>query len=136
MGFFSSWTGMSTYESELKSYGLNPYSLPADLHSRVCSYTTQDYERRRKRGTLLGVPREYCFQCSGALVALCVLGPSSYSRYEQRVSMEDQVAYAAERWRTGGPESFLDAMIIRTVSDAGVLHAEFADAFNVMLQGT
>ena len=134
MGFFSGWTDMATYESELKSYGLSPRSLPADLHSRVCSFSTQDYERRSTRRGFLGIPREFFFQSSGSLVALCVLGPTNYLRYEHRFGME-VAAEAAEDWRSRGPDSSLNAKIIQTVSDAGVLHAEFANAFNAMLQG-
>lgn len=138
MGWFSAWNDMSTYEAELKTYGINPYSLPADLHSRVCSYTAQSYERRLKSLSILGIPKEYLFQCSAALVALCVLGPTPYSRDEQRgfVSMDEDVADAAAAWKKGGPDSSLNAKIIQTVSDAGVMNSEFGSAFNAMLKGT
>lgn len=81
------------------------------------------------------VSLEFAMGSAGALVALCVLGPTNFSRYEKMygVSMEDTVTDAAKAWKDGGPDSSLESKIIETVSNANVMHVEFASAFNAML---
>lgn len=137
MGFFSAWKAMNAYESALKSYGVAPTSLPADLNSRVCSYANQQYERtcNTMKGFSRMVSLEFAMESAGALVALCVLGPTNFSRYEKMygVSFEDTAVDAANAWKNRGPDSSIEAKIIETVSDAGVLNIEFANAFNAIL---
>ena len=135
MGFFSAWKGMNAYESALKSYGVNPSSLPADLNSRVCSYANQQYQSTYTTlPNLSKIPLDYAMESAGALVALCVLGPANFSKYNKMygVSMDDAIR-AASDWRVRGPDASLETKIIQTVSDSGVLHVEFATAFNAML---
>jgi len=95
MGFFSKWKASNAYDDSLKSYGVNPATLPAGLNSRVCSYTNQEYER-----SFIGqvVPLEHEMGRAGALVALCVLGPTKFSTRVNMhdVSMADTAAVAAE----------------------------------------
>lgn len=137
MGFFSAWKGMNAYESALKSHGVNPSSLPADLHSRVCSYANQQYERTYTvLPNLSRIPLESAMEDAGSIVALCVLGPTNFSKYEMFYggTMEFLITDAARAWREGGPDSSLNSKIIETVSNAGVLHMEFANSFNAMLQ--
>ena len=134
MGWISAWKGTNAYEAALKSCGVNPYSLPADLNGRICSYANQQYERSHpivKRTMSL---EEFIGQ-AGTLVALCVLGPTVYANRgaSNGVTMDHTAANAARHWRESGPDSSLESKIIETVSNAGVMHSEFANAFNAML---
>lgn len=132
MGFFSAWSAMNNYEAVLKECGINPRSLPADLNSRICSYTKQDHER-----SFMGesIPLSFDMERAATLVALCILGPVGFSRYNNKngISMGEPVMSAAEAWAKDGSEATLDTKIIQTVSDAGLMNTGFADAFNAML---
>jgi hypothetical protein len=132
MGFFAKWKASNAYDDSLKSYGVNPFTLPVDLNAAVCSYTNQAYEHSFVAQV---VPLDHEMGRAGALVALCVLGPNNYSARLSRhdVSMNETVREAARVWRESGPESSLDTMIIQAVSNAGVLHGDFVTAFNAML---
>ena len=134
MGWISAWKGTNAYEEMLKSCGLNPHSLPADLNGLICSYANQQYERSHpmvKRAMSL---EEFIGQ-AGALVALCVLGPTAFANCgaPYGVTMDHTAANAARHWRESGPDSTLESKIIETVSNAGVMSTEFASAFNAML---
>jgi hypothetical protein len=77
---------------------------------------------------------EVALSNSGRLVAFCVLGPTKFrAAGGDYRAMEETIEYTAKDWRDHGPERSIETMIIKTLSDAGVLSNEFATTFNSML---
>ena len=108
--------------------------MSADMNGRICSYTCQHYDLNGFNPPERSLSQE--MERSATLVALCVLGPSKFPRYNKfGISMQRTVAEAAAAWRAGGPDSTLDTRIIRTVGEAGYLSEDFVDLYSLMISG-
>jgi hypothetical protein len=72
---------------------------------------------------------------TGTLTALCVLGPSNFLQFDgdYGVSWSDTIVDAAKAWKERGSDYSVETRIIKAISDAGYLNAEFADKFNALL---
>lgn len=136
MGFFSKLKASSDYEKVLKIHGANPHAIPPVANARILSYAFQQHERNVQISPDLDCTsgREAAMQNAGMLVAFCVLGPTSFRGGRGIYEMvTETVEYAAGEWKEYGPEASLETMIIKTLSDAGILNGKFADTFNSML---
>ena len=137
MGFFSAFKGTNAYHDWLKRYGVDPYSLPANLNSLICSYTNQQHESNEKN---LGhvytsnVTIQAQMGLAAGLVAICVLGPDKASTIQLKQEVYNRIYNAANDWKIGGPDYSLDSKIIQTVSNARMISSDFADIFNSLLK--
>lgn len=132
MGIFSSWRLINDYRAALEACGIDPRSLPAEMNGRICSYTSQHYDQAKFNKPER--PLSFEMERSATLMALCVLGPAKFPRYNKYgISMQHTVAAAAAAYRMRGSEATLDTTIIQTVGEAGRLSQDFADLYSFML---
>ena len=144
MGFISAYKGVNAYENALKTFGINYYSLPTDMNIKICSYTNQQYEQTSKmfNHNMHGqrysdvVTLESELKNSAELVALCILGPRSFSEYQKSSDtyIDSVIKHAVEAWSKEGPDATLHSKIIETVGNANMMHEEFAVAFKYLLE--
>jgi len=97
----------------------------------------QQYESTSKvfSGYSKTVSIEFVMSHTGTLTALCVLGPSNFLQFDgdYGVSWSDTIVDAAKAWKERGSDYSVETRIIKAISDAGYLNAEFADKFNALL---
>jgi hypothetical protein len=136
MGIFSSWRLIENYRTALEACGIDPKSLPAEMCGRICSYTSQHYDQSKFNKQER--PLSFEIERSATLVALCVLGPAKFPRYNNKygISMQHTVTVAAAACRVGGSGATLDTRIIQTVGKAGYLSQDFAELYAFMLLPT
>lgn len=117
----------------MEACGIDPKSLPAEMSGRICSYTSQDYDQSKFNKQER--PLSFEVERSATLVALCVLGPAKFPRYNNKygISMQHTVTAAAAARRTGGSGATLDTRIIQTVGEAGHLCQDFIYLYSIML---
>ena len=143
MRAFSAWKGTNAYDNALKSFGIKYSTLPVDMNIQICSYANQQYEWTSKmfNDAMFGqrysdtVTLESAMSNAATLVALCLLGPRDFSRGQRRysLSMDETISDAIKDWNNNGPNSSLETKIIETVGNFNLLHVEFAQAFNYLL---
>lgn len=138
MGFFSGVMANLKYAAALKECGVDPYKLPTSLTSLICGLAKEQYETTSSvfRDYSRTVSIDFVMSNTGALTALCVLGPTNFSRFDGNygVSWSGAIVDATQQWKKGGFDSSVETRIIKAISDAGYLHEEFADKFNVLLR--
>lgn len=136
MGIFSAWKATNSYEDALRRYGVDPYSLSANLHGQICSYVNQQHESNIR---LLGkfyvsqVPLEAQMRNAAALVAICVLGPTKSYQYQAEKDVYERFLGIASDLKNEKTNSSLDFMIVKSISDSGFLHTEFVRAVDALL---
>jgi hypothetical protein len=136
VGLFTAVRASSAYEKMLEARGVDPRSIPPDVHTKVCSYTSQQYERTAKMFSQMRgwTALEANMHNSAELVAFCVLGPKLFTEGggdSDSATMSTKAA--AESWLECGPEGSLDTMIIKTLDDANLLNSEFVAVFKSVL---
>jgi len=136
MGYFSKIKASSDFEKVLSAHGINPRTIPHDISARILTYAWRQHERTAQMfpDSDCREAREASMQNAGMLVAFCMLGPTSFrnncSNYEY---VNEMVEYEAEGWKEYGSEYSHNTMIIKTLSDAGILNDEFVDKFNALI---
>lgn len=132
MGLISAFFGTTDYHNALKRYGVDPYSLPANLNSAVASYTSQQHERNVSS---LGfnytryVTLKDQLGSAAALVAICINGPTRVALILSEDEVSSRMKSAALIWTSEGPDASLDTKIIETIMNSGHMSPEFAYAF-------
>ena len=136
MGFFNAFKGTNAYHDWLKRYGVDPYSLPANMNSSICSYANQNHEYLIKsigRVYKDNVRLEDAMGSAAGLVVICVLGPDKASIKQLPSDVLNRIKSVAEDWKKGGADYSLDSKIVETVSNARMLSNDFANIFNSLL---
>lgn len=116
----------------MELYGINPRLLPVEMNGRICGYTAQYYEKSKLNKKEW--PLSFEMERSATLVALCILGPANFPRYNKYgISMQHTVTAAAVACRNGGSGTTLETKIIQIVDEAGCLSQDFIDLYSIML---
>ena len=132
MGFLSATRLSSLYDKRIRAYGLEPRSLPPDLHATICSSFERRAERFADMSQMTGMARrefiETSIETAADLLVLCLIGPESYGR-GFGIAPVETIEELARTWIADGPEGSIELQLMDAVNQAGYLSLAFADAF-------
>ncbi|MEN9481090.1 MAG: hypothetical protein RLZZ298_2485 [Pseudomonadota bacterium] len=131
MRFFQPWRAVNIYIDAIERYGIDSNQISPDLSGRVCKHTCDFFKSNNKTEGLT-----FRIQRSAALVAMCILGPDEFRKFQHDrhdISLET-IAKAASNFKQGGQyAASLDLKIIHAVADSGNISRSFACVFSKLL---
>lgn len=132
MSFFQPWLAVNIYIDAIERYGIDSNKISSDLSGRVCKHTCDFFKSNKQDEGL-----NFKIQRSAALVAMCILGPDEFRKFQHErhdISL-DTIAKAASNFKLGGQyAASLDLKIIHAVADSGNISRSFAYIFSKILK--